>query len=79
MAAFLAALSAVFFALAAALQQRGQFSLARSGKAVKGAAQLVRLLTVPVWLLGTLVLFAGMEPRVRHWTAASSWSSSRCW
>lgn len=59
MAAFLAALSAVFFALAAALQQRGQFSLARSGKAVKGAAQLVRLLTVPVWLLGTLVLFAG--------------------
>ena len=35
MAAFLAALSAVFFALAAALQQRGQFALARGGKPVR--------------------------------------------
>ena len=59
MAAFLAALAAVFFALAAALQQRGQFSLARDGKAVKGVAQLVHLLSVPMWLLGTVVLFAG--------------------
>ena len=58
MAAFLAALAAVFFALAAALQQRGQFALARDGKAVKGVAQLVRLLAVPIWLLGTVVLFA---------------------
>jgi hypothetical protein len=47
MAAFLAALSAVFFALAAALQQRGQFALARGGKGVKGVGQLVRLLAVP--------------------------------
>jgi drug/metabolite transporter (DMT)-like permease len=59
MAAFLAALSAVFFALAAALQQRGQFAVARGGKAVQGVGQLVRLLAVPVWLLGTLVLFTG--------------------
>jgi drug/metabolite transporter (DMT)-like permease len=59
MAAFLAALSAVFFALSAALQQRGQFSLARKGKRVSGVRELLRLLAVPVWLLGTLVLFAG--------------------
>src|SRR4029453_13209255 len=52
MAAFLAALSAVFFALAAALQQRGQFALARGGKAVEGVGQLVRLPAVPVWLRG---------------------------
>ena len=36
MAAFLALLSAVWFALAAALQQRGQFALARGGKAGRG-------------------------------------------
>jgi drug/metabolite transporter (DMT)-like permease len=59
MAAFLAALSAVFFALSAALQQRGQFSLARKGKPVGGVKELLRLLAVPIWLLGTLVLFAG--------------------
>ena len=59
MAAFLAALSAVILALAAALQQRGQFALARGGKAVEGVGQLVRLLAVPAWLLGTIVLFAG--------------------
>jgi drug/metabolite transporter (DMT)-like permease len=59
MAAFLAALSAVLFALAATLQQRGQFSLARGGKPVSGVKELLRLLAVPVWLLGTLVLFVG--------------------
>lgn len=59
MAAFLALLSAVFFALAAALQQRGQFTLARQGNAVKGVGGLVRLLVVPMWLLGTLVLLCG--------------------
>lgn len=59
MAAFLALLSAVFFALAAALQQRGQFTLARRGQAVEGPAGLVRLLAVPVWLLGTLILGLG--------------------
>jgi drug/metabolite transporter (DMT)-like permease len=59
MAAFLAALSAVLFALAAALQQRGQFSLARSGRPVSGVTGLLRLLAVPMWLLGTLVLLVG--------------------
>jgi drug/metabolite transporter (DMT)-like permease len=59
MAAFLALLSAVWFALSAALQQRGQFSLARSGTPVEGVRGLVRLLAVPVWLLGTLVLLLG--------------------
>lgn len=58
MAALLALISAVCFALSAALQQRGQFSLARDG-AARGVAGLVRLLAVPVWLAGTLVLFAG--------------------
>jgi drug/metabolite transporter (DMT)-like permease len=57
--AVLALLSAVWFALAAALQQRGQFSLARGGKPVEGVAGLFRLLAVPVWLLGTLILLFG--------------------
>ncbi|MBJ7328342.1 MAG: DMT family transporter [Solirubrobacteraceae bacterium] len=59
MAATLALVSAVCFALAATLQQRGQFALARAGEAVEGVAGLFRLVAVPVWLLGTLVLFAG--------------------
>jgi drug/metabolite transporter (DMT)-like permease len=59
MAAFLAVLSAVFFALSAALQQRGQFSLGRGDASVKGVTGLLRLIAVPVWLLGTLILFLG--------------------
>src|SRR6478736_1565058 len=59
MAAFLALVSAVFFALAAALQQRGQFTLASAGTAVQGLAGLFRLIVVPVWLFGTVILLAG--------------------
>src|ERR1700742_2643065 len=59
MAAILALIAALCFALAAALQQRGQFALARAGRAVKGVAGLTRLIAVPAWLLGTLVLLAG--------------------
>ncbi len=59
MAATLAVIAAICFALAAALQQRGQFRLAREGNAVAGVAGLVRLAIVPVWLLGTLVLLSG--------------------
>jgi drug/metabolite transporter (DMT)-like permease len=59
MAAFFAVLSAVLFALSAALQQRGQFSLARGGALVKGVAGLLRLVAVPIWLLGTLILLLG--------------------
>jgi drug/metabolite transporter (DMT)-like permease len=59
MAAFLALLSAVCFALSAALQQRGQLTLAESSGSKQGIAQLLRLLAVPVWLLGTLILFVG--------------------
>jgi len=62
-AAALALLSAVLFALAAALQQRGQFALARMGKAVQGIAGLFRLIAVPAWLLGTLVLLTGFRTR----------------
>jgi len=58
-AAFLALVAAVCFALAAALQQRGQFALARRGSAVEGVGGLVRLLAVPIWLAGTLVLLLG--------------------
>jgi drug/metabolite transporter (DMT)-like permease len=58
-AAFLALLAAICFALAATLQQRGQFTLARAGRVVAGASGLARLVLVPVWLLGTLVLLAG--------------------
>lgn len=59
MAALLALASAVLFALAATLQQRGQFVLARKGKPVEGVAQLLRLIVVPAWLLGTLILGVG--------------------
>jgi drug/metabolite transporter (DMT)-like permease len=59
MTAILAVLSAVLFALAAALQQRGQFALARRGKAVEGIQHLFRLVVVPAWLLGTVILLAG--------------------
>jgi hypothetical protein len=47
MAAVLTLLSAVWFALAAALQQRGQFRLARGGTPVEGVGGLFRLLAVP--------------------------------
>ena len=59
MAALLALISAVLFALAATLQQLGQFVLARKGKEVKGLGQVFRLLLVPAWLLGTLILLVG--------------------
>lgn len=59
MAGALALLSAVCFALAAALQQRGQFQLAEEGKPVTGAGSLLRLVAVPIWLVGTVVLIAG--------------------
>ena len=59
MAAMLALISAVLFALAATLQQRGQFVLARKGKPVEGIAELFRLILVPAWLLGTLTLLVG--------------------
>jgi drug/metabolite transporter (DMT)-like permease len=58
-AAFLALIAALCFAFAATLQQRGQFELARAGKAVEGLAGIVRLIVVPVWLLGTLILLLG--------------------
>jgi hypothetical protein len=58
-AASLALAAAVFFALAATLQQRGQFALARRGSAVEGVGGLVRLLAVPIWLAGTVVLLLG--------------------
>jgi drug/metabolite transporter (DMT)-like permease len=58
-AAFLALAAAIAFALAAVLQQRGQFALARRGNAVEGVGGLVRLLAVPVWLAGTVVLLLG--------------------
>jgi hypothetical protein len=45
-AASLALVSAMCFALAAALQQRGQFALAHAGAAVRGLAGLVRLVAV---------------------------------
>jgi drug/metabolite transporter (DMT)-like permease len=59
MAGLLALLSAFCFALAAALQQKGTFTLAARGEAVTGVKTLLRLVLVPVWLLGTLVLLLG--------------------
>ncbi len=59
MAAVFALLAAFCFALAAALQQKGQFQLAERGRRVSGVASLFRMLMVPVWLLGTMTLLAG--------------------
>jgi drug/metabolite transporter (DMT)-like permease len=56
---FLALAAALCFALAAGLQQRGVFRLAREGKPVRDAKDILRLLLVWVWLLGTTVLLAG--------------------
>lgn len=58
-AAALALLAAFCFALAATLQQKGAFQLAGEGRAVTGLRSISRLVTVRVWLLGTLVLLAG--------------------
>jgi drug/metabolite transporter (DMT)-like permease len=58
-AALLALVAAICFALAATLQQRGQFVLARAGCAVAGVGGLLRMLVVPVWLLGTVILLGG--------------------
>lgn len=59
MATALALLAAMMFALAAALQQRGQFHLARLGLPVEGLASLPRLVLVPAWLAGTAFLLGG--------------------
>ena len=59
MAAVLAIVAAVCFALAAVLQQKGEFKLAERGKRVTGVRSLIRLILVPVWLLGTAILFVG--------------------
>jgi drug/metabolite transporter (DMT)-like permease len=59
MAAALALVAAVCFALAATLQQLGQFRLAQKGTPVEGVAGLLRMLTVPIWLFGTVVLLCG--------------------
>lgn len=59
MAAIFALLAAFCFALAAALQQKGQFRLAEEGFRVSGVGSLFRMLTVPVWLTGSLVLLVG--------------------
>ena len=61
MTVVLALFAAVLFALAATLQQRGQFVLARQGNAVNGVGGLIRLLAVPIWLLGIVVLFAAPD------------------
>ena len=55
----LALAAAACFALAAALQQKGQFRVAREGRPVEGVKDIFRLLKVWVWLLGTAVLLAG--------------------
>ena len=47
MAAFLALLAAAMFALAAALQQRGQFALAREGGAIKDVTLATRETELP--------------------------------
>ncbi|MBK8294334.1 MAG: DMT family transporter [Solirubrobacterales bacterium] len=59
MAAIFALIAAFCFALAAALQQKGQFRLAEEGRRVTGVKSLFRMITVPVWLLGSVVLLVG--------------------
>ena len=55
----LALVAAFCFALAAALQQKGQFRLAREGRPVQGVKDVFRLARVWGWLLGTAVLLVG--------------------
>ena len=55
----LALVAAACFALAAALQQKGQFRLAREGRPVRGVGDIFRLFRVWVWLAGTAVLLGG--------------------
>jgi drug/metabolite transporter (DMT)-like permease len=55
----LALAAAACFALAAALQQKGQFRLAREGRPVRGVKDIFRLFRVWVWLAGTAVLLGG--------------------
>ncbi len=59
MGAVLALVAAFCFALAAALQQKGQFQLAERGRRVTSVVSLLRMVAVPVWLLGSLVLLVG--------------------
>jgi drug/metabolite transporter (DMT)-like permease len=54
-AATLALIAAFLFALAATLQQKGALELGGVGS----ASSLVRLLSRPMWLFGTLALFVG--------------------
>jgi drug/metabolite transporter (DMT)-like permease len=55
----LALAAAACFALAAALQQKGQFRLAREGRPVRGVGDIFRLFRVWIWLAGTAVLLGG--------------------
>ena len=55
MGATLALIAAFMFALAATLQQRGALELGGVGS----ASSLLKLLSRPMWLVGTLVLFGG--------------------
>jgi drug/metabolite transporter (DMT)-like permease len=55
----LALAAAACFALAAALQQRGELRLEAQGRPVKGVGDLPRLVSVPVWLGGSAILLAG--------------------
>ena len=57
MAATLALIAALLFALAAALQQKGALNLPTIS--VAQPASLVRLLGQTMWLLGTVALFTG--------------------
>ncbi|MGA7396485.1 MAG: DMT family transporter [Solirubrobacterales bacterium] len=59
MSVIFALIAAFCFALAAAFQQKGQFQLAERGQRVKGITSFFRMITVPVWLLGSLILLAG--------------------
>jgi hypothetical protein len=79
MAARLALISAVLFALAATPQQLGQFALARKGKTVEGIGELFKLILVPAWLLGTLILLVGYATQGAALIAASLSSSNRRW
>ncbi|MDX6582040.1 MAG: hypothetical protein QOI10_1224 [Solirubrobacterales bacterium] len=55
----LALAAAACFALAAALQQKGQFRLAREGWPVRGVGDIFRLFRVWIWLAGTAILLGG--------------------
>jgi hypothetical protein len=76
MASVLALVAAFFFALAAALQQKGALNLPEIS--LRNPASLARLVGQKMWLLGTAALLTGYVLQAAALDRGASRSSSRC-